>query len=388
MGAPDGGAPGHSTSGGAGRPEVRRRRTEPPTPLRFGAFQQSPAAMRRPGLVGAGRGRRRGSRWWPSLRRRAAAMPGSEGGPRSARTAQRRRQGAPAAAGGAQGWPGSGAVVAGRSAETSAAVGKRRQGSHTRATQLRPGWCPWGRRRLRRLRRRTATVGVGGDGAGGGARVGAHLTRGLAGSGWCWFTKSDLFRRKLMDSPRPTSTNGSAIRLAQIDSLKPLSNSDLPLVDLATIQAATNSFAKDNKLGEGGFGPVYRVMSLAHHGVLSGGVEIAVQRLSTKSRQGTVEFRNEVELIAKLQHRNLVRLLGCCVERDEKLLTYEYLLNRSLDAFLFGESDSSKHNQLDWKRRHHIIMGIARGLLYLHDDSVPKVKLTLFFLYLLVISDA
>ncbi|XP_020089470.1 putative receptor-like protein kinase At4g00960 isoform X1 [Ananas comosus] len=219
------------------------------------------------------------------------------------------------------------------------------------------------------------------------------------------FTKSDLFRRKLMDSPPPTSTNGSgehsksssaampimvsilvvvifgtslycvycwrwrkrnAIRRAQIDSLRPLSNSDLPLVDLATIQAATNNFAKDNKLGEGGFGPVYR-------GVLSGGVEIAVKRLSTKSRQGTVEFRNEVELIAKLQHRNLVRLLGCCVERDEKLLIYEYLPNRSLDAFLFGESDSSKHDQLDWKRRHPIIMGIARGLLYLHEDSVPKV---------------
>ncbi|XP_020089471.1 putative receptor-like protein kinase At4g00960 isoform X2 [Ananas comosus] len=216
------------------------------------------------------------------------------------------------------------------------------------------------------------------------------------------FTKSDLFRRKLMDSPPPTSTNGSgehsksssaampimvsilvvvifgtslycvycwrwrkrnAIRRAQIDSLRPLSNSDLPLVDLATIQAATNNFAKDNKLGEGGFGPVYR-------GVLSGGVEIAVKRLSTKSRQGTVEFRNEVELIAKLQHRNLVRLLGCCVERDEKLLIYEYLPNRSLDAFLF---DSSKHDQLDWKRRHPIIMGIARGLLYLHEDSVPKV---------------
>ncbi|XP_072984791.1 cysteine-rich receptor-like protein kinase 44 [Typha latifolia] len=155
----------------------------------------------------------------------------------------------------------------------------------------------------------------------------------------------------------------NAVRKAQQNSLRPLSSSDLPLMDLTSIQAATNNFSKANKLGEGGFGPVYR-------GALSGGAEIAVKRLSTKSRQGNMEFRNEVELIAKLQHRNLVRLLGCCVEKDEKLLIYEYLPNRSLDSFLFA---SSNQTQLDWKRRHHIILGIARGLLYLHEDSLLKV---------------
>lgn len=155
----------------------------------------------------------------------------------------------------------------------------------------------------------------------------------------------------------------NAIRRAQIESLRPLSSSDLPLMDLASIHAATDNFSKANKLGEGGFGPVYR-------GVLTGGAEIAVKRLSARSRQGGAEFRNEVELIAKLQHRNLVRLLGWCAERDEKLLVYEYLPNRSLDAFLF---DASKSGQLDWSKRHNIILGIARGLLYLHEDSLLKV---------------
>ncbi|KAG2605665.1 hypothetical protein PVAP13_4NG094300 [Panicum virgatum] len=155
----------------------------------------------------------------------------------------------------------------------------------------------------------------------------------------------------------------NAIRRSLLDSLWPRSSSDLPLMDLASILAATGNFSKANKLGEGGFGPVYR-------GVLSGGSEIAVKRLSARSRQGAAEFRNEVELIAKLQHRNLVRLLGWCAERDEKLLVYEYLPNRSLDAFLF---DPSKSAQLGWSTRHKVIVGIARGLLYLHEDSLLKV---------------
>ncbi|CAN1810899.1 G-type lectin S-receptor-like serine/threonine-protein kinase RKS1 [Linum perenne] len=135
-------------------------------------------------------------------------------------------------------------------------------------------------------------------------------------------------------------------------------NADLPFFHLSEIAAATNNFSDDNKLGEGGFGSVYK-------GTYKGN-EIAVKRLSKHSGQGGEEFKNEVELIAKLQHRNLVRILGCCVEGHEKMLVYEYLPNKSLDYFIF---DEDKKALLDWPTRYNIICGIARGILYLHEDS-------------------
>ncbi|XP_020080794.1 cysteine-rich receptor-like protein kinase 25 isoform X2 [Ananas comosus] len=135
------------------------------------------------------------------------------------------------------------------------------------------------------------------------------------------------------------------------------------LFDLATIRAATSNFSEANKLGEGGFGPVYK-------GMLHDGQEIAVKRLSMSSVQGLVELKNEVVLVAKLQHRNLVRLIGCCLEEQEKLLIYEYLPNTSLDKFLF---DPVRREQLDWIVRYKIIEGISRGLLYLHEDSRLKI---------------
>ncbi|KAM3362576.1 cysteine-rich receptor-like protein kinase 44 [Capsicum galapagoense] len=129
--------------------------------------------------------------------------------------------------------------------------------------------------------------------------------------------------------------------------------------DFSTIRAATDNFSSANKLGQGGFGAVYK-------GKLPNGQEVAVKRLSAVSGQGDLEFKNEVLLVARLQHRNLVRLLGFCLDGTERLLVYEFVPNANLDQFLF---DPVKRRQLGWERRSKIIGGIAKGILYLHEDS-------------------
>ncbi|GLT45644.1 hypothetical protein SLA2020_194620 [Shorea laevis] len=134
---------------------------------------------------------------------------------------------------------------------------------------------------------------------------------------------------------------------------------ELPLFKFEELATATKNFDLANQLGQGGFGPVYR-------GTLENRQEIAVKRLSSASGQGLEEFMNEVFVISKLQHRNLVRLLGCCVEREEKILVYKFMPNKSLDTYLF---DSVRKEFLSWRKRFNIIEGISRGLLYLHRDS-------------------
>ncbi|XP_074307601.1 cysteine-rich receptor-like protein kinase 10 isoform X2 [Silene latifolia] len=126
---------------------------------------------------------------------------------------------------------------------------------------------------------------------------------------------------------------------------------------------ATDDFSDNFKIGQGGFGIVYK-------GVLPDGREIAVKRLSRSSGQGDVQFKNEILILAKLEHRNLVRLVGFCLHAEEMLLIYEFVPNRSLDHFIF---DPVQSQHMPWEIRYKIINGIARGLVYLHEESQLRI---------------
>ncbi|XP_059596042.1 probable LRR receptor-like serine/threonine-protein kinase At1g07650 isoform X2 [Vitis vinifera] len=133
---------------------------------------------------------------------------------------------------------------------------------------------------------------------------------------------------------------------------------------LKQIKAATKNFDFANKIGEGGFGPVYK-------GLLSDGTIVAVKQLSSISRQGNREFLNEIAMISCLQHPNLVKLHGSCVEGDQLLLVYEYMENNSLAGALFGPENGQPN--LDWPTRLKICIGIAKGLAFLHEESRIKI---------------
>ncbi|GMI63694.1 receptor kinase 1 [Hibiscus trionum] len=178
-----------------------------------------------------------------------------------------------------------------------------------------------------------------------------------------WQVKKKRDKRKGQDlltfdvtmSPERTENKPSK-RRRQVEHEKEV---EMPLFSFSSVSTATDNFSFSNKLGEGGFGHVYK-------GRLLKGGEVAVKRLSRKSGQGWDELKNETMLIAKLQHKNLVKLLGCCIEGDEKILIYEYLSNKSLDSFLFVTNAIFR---LPWQTRVRIIEGIAQGLLYLHKYS-------------------
>ncbi|RDY02142.1 putative LRR receptor-like serine/threonine-protein kinase [Mucuna pruriens] len=137
------------------------------------------------------------------------------------------------------------------------------------------------------------------------------------------------------------------------------------LFTLRQIKAATKNFDATNKIGEGGFGCVYK-------GLLSDGTVIAVKQLSSKSKQGNREFVNEMGLISGLQHPNLVKLYGCCVEGNQLILIYEYMENNCLSRILFGKDPDSR-TKLNWPTRKKICLGIAKALAYLHEESRIKI---------------
>ncbi|XP_074563732.1 receptor-like serine/threonine-protein kinase SD1-8 isoform X2 [Curcuma longa] len=169
-------------------------------------------------------------------------------------------------------------------------------------------------------------------------------------------------RRREREATRPLGMSSHSISLArqQGDEGTEANNLEISLFSIDAVVNATDNFSVMNKLGEGGFGSVYKGKLGEEQ------LEVAMKRLERNSVQGVDEFKNEITLIAKLQHRNLVRLIGYCIQEEERILIYEYMHNGSLHSFLF---DKVKGALLNWTTRYNIIIGIARGLLYLHEDS-------------------
>uniref|UniRef100_A0ACD5XS96 Uncharacterized protein n=1 Tax=Avena sativa TaxID=4498 RepID=A0ACD5XS96_AVESA len=190
----------------------------------------------------------------------------------------------------------------------------------------------------------------------------------------------DLLDRIIRPFSSASSRRESASARREEEDLEAIAAREQRAFRYEALVTATRNFAPKQKLGQGGFGPVYR-------GSLDDGREVAVKRLGAGSRQGAREFRNEAMLLSRVQHRNVVNLLGYCAHGDdEKLLVYEYVPNESLDKILFSaaqppppanksshssssESDRNLRAELTWPRRLEVVVGVARGLLYLHEDA-------------------
>ncbi|WZY84971.1 hypothetical protein YC2023_031355 [Brassica napus] len=205
-----------------------------------------------------------------------------------------------------------------------------------------------------------------------GEKTGGYVMRPICFFRWQLFTFSKAFGNITLAPPSPPPSPPPLLQRQPSSASEQAKKTDTAGIttvrslqfDFKIIEVATNNFSERNKIGRGGFGDVFKGT------LMPGGREVAVKRLSRTSEQGEKEFKNEVIVIAKLQHGNLVRLLGYSVKGEERVLVYEFVPNKSLDSFL---SDPLKQAQLSWTKRFNIIKGIARGILYLHQDSRPKI---------------
>ncbi|XP_035541414.1 cold-responsive protein kinase 1-like isoform X2 [Juglans regia] len=162
---------------------------------------------------------------------------------------------------------------------------------------------------------------------------------------------SFFVRKKRASSDKQTISDDEGIKNVNLYTFKEL-------------RVATNNFSPANKIGEGGFGSVYK-------GKLRDGSVAAIKVLSTDSRQGVREFLTEINVISEVEHDNLVKLYGCCAEGNQRILVYGYLENNSLAQTLLGGGHNSI--QFNWQTRHKICIGVAQGLAFLHEDVQPHI---------------
>ncbi|XP_042046635.1 receptor-like serine/threonine-protein kinase ALE2 isoform X2 [Salvia splendens] len=173
---------------------------------------------------------------------------------------------------------------------------------------------------------------------------------------------SSMNKRSGMGSMLSSSPSSSTS--ASLVSAMPASVLSVKTFLLAELENATDKFSLKKVLGEGGFGRVY-------HGLLQDGTEVAVKLLTRGNQNGDREFIAEIEMLSRLHHRNLVKLIGICIEQRTRCLVYELIRNGSVESHLHGPDRSL--GPLDWDARLKIALGAARGLAYLHEDSNPRV---------------
>ncbi|KAJ4763994.1 cysteine-rich RECEPTOR-like kinase [Rhynchospora pubera] len=172
-------------------------------------------------------------------------------------------------------------------------------------------------------------------------------------------TKTRDLLRKLINPF--TTRHDSGNKVNKEESIEAIVEFERKAFQYDTLVTATRNFSE--KLGEGGFGPVFK-------GLLEDGREVAVKRLAVGSRQGENQFANEASLLSGVQHKNVVHLYGFCIHGADRLLVYEYVANESIDKILFAcSNDCPKRAELNWQRRYNIMLAVAKGLLYLHEGT-------------------